>query len=251
MRFGRIAVIAGVIFLSGSSLQAQLAHSQVPQPCCCPECAGSCGFLGDVSNSLASALSFLNPCHIGGDARHKIYKSALVRNTFDKKCLLPIPYYAHVLPMYRHNRCCCGPLTTPACQQCQDDCYAEQTWEEGGVEMYEDTGAMPAELEPAAEAAIPVSPDAIVPAKEAQNHTWRGRSAARGKRTAGAPPTRAAAKPATTDRVAEESGSKGPSLKDFIKFVGRSERQQPNAVQPASSLQPIQPAAAPVANPLR
>lgn len=251
MRFGRIAVIAGVILLSGSSLQAQLAHSQVPQPCCCPECAASCGFFSDVSSSLANALSCLNPCHIGSDARHKIYKSALVRNTFDKKCLLPIAYYSHILPMYRHNRCCCGPLTTPACHQCQDDCYAEQMADEDGVEMYEETGAMPVELKPAAKTAIPASPNAVMPAKEAQNHTWRGRSAAREKRTGDAPATRAAAKPAATDRVAEERGSQGPSLKDFIQFVGRSERQQPNAVQPASNLQPIQPGAAPVANPLR
>jgi hypothetical protein len=242
-----MAVILSVFFLGAGSVQAQVAHTGVAQPCGCPECAGSGGLFSGVCDSLHQALCGLNPCHIGSDARHKIYKAALVRNTFDKKCLLPLPYYPHILPCYRRDRCCCGPLTTAPCPEC----YPEQAWEGEATEIYEDPQAIPMELESQTDLGTPALPNATVTPKEAQMRAWQSRSAARAPRAGAVPAARKEPPSAPADRVAEERPAGGSSLRDFIQFVGGAKQQPTGAVRPVSGVQPVPQSSATAANPLR
>jgi hypothetical protein len=94
---------------------------------------------------------------LGGDGRHHVYKAALCRNSFDKKFHLPIAYYSHILPIYRKNRCCCGPVTPAA--HCPT-CGPHDVMEGEVIEMPETPAAAPT---PAVIHSQPVLPGAVVP----------------------------------------------------------------------------------------
>ena len=124
MRLARIALILSVILLGTPALRAQRAHSECcdgcssqscQQGCGCQACGDSCGLMSSLTAKLSHALGGILPGGAGCDGRHKIYKAALQRNSFDKKFQLPVAYYAHLLPIYKHNRCCCGSTPMANC----------------------------------------------------------------------------------------------------------------------------------------
>ena len=116
--------------------------------------------MSGLTTTLHRALGGILPGGPGCDGRHKIYKAALLRNRFDKKYLLPVPYYSHILPIYKHNRCCCGSTPMANCPTCGP--HATIMGEEV-IEMHTAPQPMPAELMPA-EPTPAVKPQArIVP----------------------------------------------------------------------------------------
>ena len=219
MRFGRIALIMGFMFIGTGLLQAQPAHSGPSAACGCPQCAAGSGVFSDLGQSLAQACGCFLPGFVGCDARHKIYRAALIRNTFDKKCLLPIAYSGHLLPFYSKHRCCCGPVTAAPCP----DCQPQGPMGEEVIEMHEVPDAMPLQEAPEVQESVPTAPSAVAPPREAQRRAKPGRSTARAtglspqKRTVPGP-----SKPSVPDRLAQGSGPKASnSLGDFIQVMLR------------------------------
>ena len=183
MRLVRTALIVSVMLLGTTSLRAQTAHSAAGSRCGCQECqacqgygGGACcnSLLPSVTQSLRSALAGIIPGHTGCDARHQIYKAALQRSTFDKKCLLPVAYYSHILPLWSHHRCCCGPVNSK-CPTCGPNGMM-------GEEMIEMQGypeGVPMEPTPAVEQEMPSVPESTMEPTQARARQGAGRSTPR------------------------------------------------------------------------
>ncbi len=252
MRRTRIALLASVLMLGATALQAQTAHTDTCDSCggqscqsgcstCgnCGSCGSGCGMLSGVKAGLYHALSGIG---IACDARHGIYKAALRRNTFDKKFLLPIPYMTHVLPMYRHNRCCTGCANTkcPTCGPQQGTGDGMHEIYEG--EIYEGSEGMPFEPTPAAAPARQVVSGAVLHSQEARIRRSR--------------PKRAMTRDArdkSADRVARQDSTNviaTPTLRTFAPVViGPENRARSATIRQVSAVR--ERAAADPANPLR
>lgn len=124
MQRTRTTLILGVILIATPGLRGQTTHSGVHDGSACPHCqppqacpsagSASAGGLASWAARLDRALGGILPGSVGCDARHKIYKSALRRSTFDKKLVPVVPYYEHVFPCYAENRYHTGPLVPRA-----------------------------------------------------------------------------------------------------------------------------------------
>ncbi len=180
MRFLRPVLIVSLVLWGVSGLQAQTAHRIASECCGCQQCqpcqeSGQCGQCGQcdallpcLTRGIRSALSGIIPGQPGCDARHKIYKAALQRSTFDKKCLLPIAYYSHILPCWSHNRCCCGPVSTNC-----PTCGPGATMGEEMIEMQPYPDDMPVGPTPAVEPETTPAPETPVAPKAAQFRSRR------------------------------------------------------------------------------
>ncbi|MFO7906276.1 MAG: hypothetical protein R6U98_26700 [Pirellulaceae bacterium] len=113
MQRTRTALILGVILVGTTGVRAQTAHSIAYHERTCPRCRGADGGPSSAGGpgrrtswtaTLQRTLGGLLPGCTGCDARHKIYKSALRRSTFDKKLIPVIPYYEHTFPCYSDSR---------------------------------------------------------------------------------------------------------------------------------------------------
>lgn len=242
MRLVRLAMIVCIVLMGTAALQAQIAHSPGCDPCGCQTCAGcdagcdtpcaagcgcetctgtcngNCGVLGCLSTKLHHAVGGLLGGGAGCDARHQIYRAALRRSTFDKKIHLPIAYYSHVLPIYRHDRCCCGGVTPSAgCPHCGP----QPTVGEEVIEMHDVQPSVPVEPTPAA-----------APAKEARGRQWLEHSVSR---THSAAPQQTLKRP-NQDRVAQKPASKGTTLRNFL-GLGKKPQQTDSQVRQVSAVQ--------------
>ena len=211
MRLVRTALIVSVMLLGTTSLRAQTAHSVAGSSCGCQQCqacqgcgGGACcnALLPSVTQSLQSALGGIIPGHTGCDARHQIYKAALQRSTFDKKCLLPVAYYSHILPLWSHRRCCCGPVNTKC-----PTCGPNGMMGEEMIEMQEYPEGVPMEPTPAVEQETPPVPETTMEPTEARVRQGQGRST---PRTRPASAQRVVSKSAP-DRVARQNDSPSTS----------------------------------------
>jgi len=250
MRQTRIALILSAVTLAAApTVHAQIAHTETAHhhgcPTCqaaspCPTCSDGCGLIPSLGATFHYVLDGLS---IGCDGRHKVYKAALRRNVFDKKYLLPVPYYTHILPMYSPHRCCRGPVVpSAACPTCGP----HEVMGEEVLEMREVPGplpaapALPAEPTPAAEPAAAIGPDAVMPGQAVPYRPAHTRS----KPRAGALQEHRAARPSgevapTPDKVARierESPPQSSGLRQFITTVLRPITPD-RAVQPASAVQ--------------
>lgn len=175
MQRTRTALILGVILIANTGVRAQTAHSIPYNECTCPRCAGARGPSSAAGVGLVSwtatvqqTLGGILPGSAGCDARHKIYKAALRRSTFDKKLIPVIPYYEHAFPCYSDRRYFTGPLVPPA--DCPPD-YAGPVMEDGVVPM----GQIPGGPEKPTPAAKPDSdrPSSRMVPSEQQGHNLR------------------------------------------------------------------------------
>jgi hypothetical protein len=215
-------LIVSAILVSTPVLRAQIAHTDVSdcgchscQPTChqgceCESCCSGCGLIGGLTARLGGLL-------IGGDGRHHIYKAALCRNSFDKKFLMPIAYYSHILPIYRKNRCCSGPVTHAG--HCPT-CGPHEVMEGEVIEMQQ--APVPAPT-PASVQSQPILPGTVVTPRVHQPRT-----------------------PKTHDRVAQHESTEGYTPL-VLRREPRKSTQAP--VQPASAVErrPVRE----VPNPLR
>ncbi len=162
MRLTRITLSVTVILFATATLRAQMAHSEVVPACECQACqacpgCNECGSCGALLPGITHALGSILPFGPGSDARHKCYKAALRRSTFDKKVLLPIPYYPHIVPLWSHKRCCVSArMGCPTCGP-------QGAMVEEYMDMSEVPEGMPMEPTPAAQPDLPVVPDDVVP----------------------------------------------------------------------------------------
>ena len=158
MRYVPTALIVAALFLAAPQVHAQVAHSNTNCGCesCQASCGSSCGDCGILS-SLGGMLG------IGCDGRHQVYKAALCRNSFDKKFQLPIAYYRHILPFYRHDRCCTCGTHVPASGNCPTCAPHEQIMGEEIIDMQEVPQPAPPEPTPAAYHTRPAVPGPVVP----------------------------------------------------------------------------------------
>ncbi len=210
MRLARTVLTVSIVLLGTDALRAQLAHSNVScgcqacSPCpSAPDCQG-CGSTGGcnalipaLSQSLHGMLAGIVPGSVGCDARHKIYRSALQRSTFDKKCLLPVAYYSHILPLWSHHRCCCGPVTSGC-----PTCGPQGVMGEEVIEMQEYPAGVPMEPTPAMEPEVPPVPEAAAPAKQARLTTPQLRVSTRSK---GAASSKRVVVKGVNDRLAHQN----------------------------------------------
>ena len=236
MRLARIALILSVILLGTPALQAQRAHSECcdgcssqscQQGCGCQACGDSCGLMSSLTAKLSHALGGILPGGAGCDGRHKIYKAALQRNSFDKKFQLPVAYYAHLLPIYKHNRCCCGSTPMANCPTCGP----HAPMGEEVIEMHEVPQPVLGQPTPAVKTQDRIVPGAVVPPMEARGRAWRERSVSRTQNTT--------EKRAARDRVAQQrpSVSSSSTLRSFTPMVLRADEPTDSHVRQVSAVQ--------------
>ncbi len=170
MRLARIALILSAILIGAPLAHAQVAHSNpgcgcsscqtsCQAGCGCQSCS-SCGVLPGLTSKLGHCVGGLLGISKGVDGRHQIYKAALCRNSFDKKFQLPVAYYRHILPFYRHDRCCCGSAMAGQCPTCGPH---EGVISEEEVIEVQPVPPAPPEPTPAAFHSRAIVPGAIVP----------------------------------------------------------------------------------------
>lgn len=218
MRLARLALSVCILVTAGTTLQAQTTHTlpadahgchpTAAAACHCGQCGGG-GADSGLSASLHHALGYILPGGPGHDGRHKVYGAALRRNMFDKKYLLPVPYYSHVLPFYSRNRCCTGPNAVQPCPTCHLSPGAEH----GVIEMHE----MPNSPTPASPEMILEETAVPVPARETRSRPVQIRQATR--QTRRSPKARPTPRAAIQDRVAQEDTQKSSPLGKFISVV--------------------------------
>jgi len=103
------AVFATGLLGCGVAARAQIAHS-IDTPCNCqPDGTGchaprgvldNCPLLTQTCNSYVhGVVAAVQSCCVGFDGRHRIYRAAMMRNSFDRCKLLPF------LPLYAHRDC--------------------------------------------------------------------------------------------------------------------------------------------------
>ncbi len=237
--------MASVILLGTTSLRAQTAHSAAGSYCGCQQCQscqecdnGACcqALLPSLAQGLHSALGGIIPGHTGCDARHKIYKAALQRSTFDKKCLLPVAYYSHILPLWSHRRCCSGPVHSN-CPTCgPDGMMGEEV-----IDMQEYPEGMPMEPTPAVEPESPPVPETTIVPKEARRLPPNGRSASRPRPTSG----KHEASKRAADQVAQqdEATSRSAGLRWLAPLAPQQQRavRQVSAVAAPARPEPVNP----------
>lgn len=220
MRRARTALIMSVLLMGATGLRAQPAHSVACHESGCRpgiRCQ-SCSVGGGMTTFTATvnqALLGILPSTIGCDARHKIYKAALRRSTFDKKIVPFIPYYGHAFPCYDGNRQCCGPLVPAA------ECPTGESYEMDGdvIEMQDIPldGQMPT---PAIKRPAEHEPSQMVPSKEARQRFSKGRKVSQAARK---PRSGAVAERKTHQKSISRKPSAAVAVQALNKFISWEE----------------------------